>query len=485
MNNISKNLYQNISEIKNSLNEVPDLIIKNFMVGTNNVAVVFIETLIDSSFINDFILEYLSYEINYKKSKKFIDFLYTNTPTHKSTIIDDKSKIISNLLNGFVIVLVDKNQKCIGIEAKSKLSSAIVESANERTIQGPKDSFIENYQTNIGLIRKRLKTPKLKIKESTVGTLGNSKTAVIYIEDLADQNIVDTITDKINNINIEAVYDVQQIIELISANEKNVFPNYQTTERPDFVAQHLLNGRIAIILENTPFAAIIPVVANDFFHSPEDFYNRPLNATVNRIIRVIAFLTTLTLPAIYIAMTTYNHETIPPALLINFSTQRDGVPFSAIFEALSMILTFEILRETDIRAPSTIGNSLSIVGALVLGDAAVTAGIVSPIMVIVIAMTSISGLILTYLDAAYATRFWRIIFLIGAASSGFVGIVAVGFLFIANISSINSFGTPFLSGYAPLVTQNIGNNIFLTFKRKYNKKGARMIKAPNQKVGDI
>lgn len=485
MKKINKDACLNVEIIEKSISPAPDLYIKKFKLKSTNTYLLFIESIIDSCFINDFILEYISYEFKIKKTDDLFNFLHSNIPTHKTEVVDNLDDLILFLLNGFAVIIVDGYETCIAIESKAKLSSDITEALNERTMQGPKDSFIENYQTNIGLIRKRLKTKKLKILEESVGSFSRSKVALLYIDDIPDDEVVKTIFERIKNINVESVYDVMQIVELISANEKNVFPNYQATERPDFVAQHLTNGRIAIVLENTPYVAIIPAVATDFFHSPEDLYNRPLNASVNRFIRLIAFFITLTMPAFYIAITTYNHETIPPSLIINFAIQRDGVPFSAVFEAVLMILTFEILRETDVRAPSSIGSSLSIVGALVLGEAAVTAGIVSPIMVIVIASTAISGLILSYIDTSYAVRLWRVFFLIGASIAGFVGMVAVGFVFLANVSSIKSFGTPFLEGIAPHGSDKKINNIFITFRNKYIKKGKSEDNKDKKEESDI
>lgn len=484
MSKINKNSELVIKKIKSMLGNPPDLITKDLLIGKNKVYLLSMETMSDSTYVNDFILEYLSFDIKETKQKNFFEFLYQKIPTYKTNNLYKIDELIYNLLSGFSIILVNGYECAISIETKEKLNSDIVETANERSTLGPKDGFTENYQTNIGLIRKRLKTSNLKIKETMIGNKGNSKVAVMYLERTSNQDVVDNIFDKIKNIDVEVVFDVQQIIDLITENEKNTFPNYISTERPDYVSSLLLTGRVAIVLENTPYAAVVPITIIDFLQNVEDRYNRPINSSFNRVIRFLSFFITVLTPAIYVAMTTYNHETIPPKLLVSFSTQRSGVPFSTIMEALLMIITFEILKETDARAPSTYTNSLTIVGALVLGEAAVNAGIVSPIMVIVIAITSISGLIMTYIDIANAVRWWRLTFLIGAGFAGFLGIIIVSFIFITNITCIKSFGTPFLSGVAPYHKNIAEDSFLLSFKNKFTRKVKKNIINPNGKHGD-
>lgn len=470
MENINENSKITIDIIKKQTNNNPDIIIKKMKFNNYNLSLVFSESMSDRATINEFILKYITLQEEKSKIKDIFEYLKENIPAHKIQKVKTLNDLMYSLLSGFSIILIDGFTEAITIETKGTLNSSIAPAENEKTLKGPKDAFTENYQINIGLIRKRLKTKRLKLDETVVGTIGKSKVGIVSIDGIVRNDVLDYIINKIKKINIDSVFDTSQIVEIISENEKNVLPNFLATERPDYAAMLLLEGRIAIILENSPYVAIVPVFIDDFFHSPEDMYNRTLNSTINRFIRFFAFLLTLLTPAIYVAITTYNHETIPSKLLINFSIQRDGVPFSTVVEALFMTLTFEILKETDTRIPSSIGNSLSIVGALVLGDAAVTAGIVSPIMVIVIAITSISGLIISYTDVSNGIRWWRIWFLIGASTAGILGIVVAGLIFVTNMVSIKSFGLPFMAPYSPFVKSNISNSLFLTFYNKYFKR---------------
>lgn len=460
--------------ITNKTNNNPDVIFKSLTFLDNKINVIFCESLTTRDVINNFILEYFEEQNTRKpdKVKDILSFLEENIPTHKTTMVENYEDLFYNLFSGFTIICVDGNDIVLAIETKATLNSSISEAKNEATLKGPKDAFTENYQINLGLIRKRIKTENLWLDEFKVGKQSLTKIGIMHINGIASPKMVKEIKDRISKINIDAIMDTNYLIETISENRKNVFPNFLSTERPDLVADRLLDGRIALVVENTPFVIILPITFADLFHSPEDNYQKTMNVNLTRFIRLLAFGITILTPAIYIALTTYNQEAIPFEVLINFATQRDGVPFPTVLEALLMIVTFEILKETDTRIPKSMGSALSIVGALVLGDAAVTAGIVSPIMVIVVAITSISGLIISYLDTLNGVRWWRIVFLAAASFAGIVGIVVAGLIFLINITSIKSFGLPYLIPIAPFRPEDLGNNVFLNNKMRFFKRSS-------------
>jgi spore germination protein KA len=468
---LSKKAIEVINEIKKETGNSPDIIIKTIPYFNHYIYVIFNEMVSNRTTINDFILEYFESDRKtpYKKDE-IIKNIKAKLPVHKINIIDNYDELLYLLLSGFTIILTDGNDQALAIETKEKLNSGIQESKAETIIKGPKDALTENYQTNIGLIRKKLKTESLWLKEVTVGTRSKNKVGIMYINDIADIDLVNYIVDKIKDIEIDSIPDSNYIMEMISENKNNVFPDYISTERPDLVSEHLLEGKIAIIVENSQYAVIIPAVLIDFLHSPGDYYQKSINVNYTRIIRFLAIIITLLTPAIYIAITTHNHEAIPEKLLISFAAQRDGVPFPTIVEAMLMLITFEILKESDLRIPQTLGSALSIVGALVLGDAAVQAGIVSPIMVIVIAITAITGLIVSYIEMIHGLRWWRILFIIAAASLGIIGIFLISIFLIINLTSIKSFGIPYLSPIAPLNISNLNNSIFITRKRELLKR---------------
>ena len=256
-------------------------------------------------------------------------------------------------------------------------------------------------------------------------------------------------------------------MELIENSKKSDFPTIISTERPDLVSFYLLQGRIALVVENSPFVLVIPAFIMDFVNNAEDNLQQSRSVTLTKIVRYIAFIITIITPAFYVALITFDQETIPTQLLVSFATQRDGVPFPALVEAFLMILSFEILREGDYRVPNAVGSTLSIVGALILGDAAVNAGIVSPIMIIVIAITTISGLMFTDINMANALRLWRLIFLVFAGLAGIMGITIAAMLFIVKIASTKSFSKPYTYPVAPADYTSLIKTIFQ--RKDYSK----------------
>lgn len=459
-----------VNEIKKKVGNSKDLVVRKLDICNEKVSLIFFESLCDSKNINDFVLEYLSY---LKSNKKIIlnikDYLKKYIPTYKIIEVNTIDDIMTYLFYGFACLIVGNTYYVM--EFRRFLDSGIMKVENEKTIKGPRDAFTENYQTNIGLIRKRIRNENLWLKEVSVGKKSNTRVGILYMNDIADTKLVDEIIKRIENIDIDSIPDSSYIYQYITDN-KSLFPNVLSTERPDLVSFKLLNGKIAIVVDNTPYVILLPAFFVEFFHTMDDYFQSGVNATYMRIIRIIAFVITVMLPAIYIALITFNHEIIPPSLLINFAMQKEGVPFPTILEALIMNITFEILRETDIRAPSALGSALSIVGALVLGDAAVQAGLVSPIMVIVIAITAISELIFSLNDVSNAVKIWRLIFIVFASVSGMLGVFIALILLVAELNSVNSFGVPFMYPTSPLDTQDQGNDIILTtkYKMKYRNK---------------
>lgn len=351
------------------------------------------------------------------------------------------------LYSGFTCVIY--HDSVLAMETKAALDRSVTEPLTEHALKGPKDAFIENYSKNIGLIRKRIKDEKLILEEQKVGRRSQTKVGMLYISDIIRPKLVDYVKNKLSKIDIDAILDSNYILEIIRDSDRADFPTAISTERPDLVCYYLLQGRLALVVENSPFVIVLPAFLNDFVNNIEDMYQKDTTTFFSRMIRYIAFFITILTPAFYVALITFDQESIPTQLLLSFSTQREGVPFPAAIEAFFMIIAFEILREGDFRVPNSGGSTLSIVGALILGDAAVNAGIVSPIMIIVIAITTISGLIFSEINMANALRTWRIIFLLFASLGGLIGIsIAILFLII-KLCATTSFTKPFLYPVAP------------------------------------
>ena len=418
----------NIDILKKLQKEAPDLKIRTI----NNINIIFFETLCNSNDINDFILKPIVIN-NINDYSKLIKIPFGN---YKE--INNEKDLFFCLYSGFTIINI--KDKFIACETKYPLNSSISEATNEKVVKGPKDAFTENYQNNIGLIRKRIRSKDLKVNEYVVGSESKTKVGLLYLDNVCDIDLVNEIDTKIKNIDIDYLLSINNNI----CKKSYTFPTYIMTERPDLVSFMLMEGRIVIITENNQEALIIPTFFIDNFKSIDDYYQNKINVTITRLIRIIAFLTSIIIPGLYIALTTFNQETLPTSVLINFSMQREGVPFPSFIEAIILWVTFEILREADTRVPFVVGSSMSIVGALVLGQAAVEAGLISPIMIIVIAISSVSSFLFNDNDVVNSIRIWKLIFLILGSFTGLYGIFIGTVLFFTRICSIKSFNYDYI-----------------------------------------
>ena len=290
------------------------------------------------------------------------------------------------------------------------------------------------------------------------------------IKSIYKKKYLKLIKEKLNKIDIDGIINIGTIKNLITDENKTIFPTIITTERPDRVSSALLKGKIVILIDTSPFAIILPVCLNDFFLQTEDTYSKSINISLTRIIRYLAFFITLLTPAIYIALTTHNKELLPLKMLTSITSQRKNVPFSVFTEALIMLVSFEILKESELRLPNFTTSSLSIVGALILGQASVEAGIVSPIMIIVIAITSISSLLLTEPELSNGIRWYRLLFMISANLLGIKGLIIVLIILFLDLTRTNSFGLPYMYPFIPTNLYALKNSIIKFPIKKLNKR---------------
>ena len=450
-----------ISIIENNLDNSSDIVKRQI----NNISYIYLESVSSDDKISNFLNKSIT---NIHSINDLFKELQNNIYNSHITTIKDINQSYYYLASGYTCLFVQGTNDFIVIETKTKLDRGITESSSEPIIRGPKDSFTENNAANIGLIRKRIKDYNLHIKETIVGRRSKTKISLMYIKDIALKKHVNYVNEQIKNIDIDAIIDSGYIRDYLITKNKSSFPQIISTERPDLACINLLNGKIVILVENSPVVLILPGCLDDFLKSSEDYYQKNTNATFSRILRYIALFITILTPSIYIALMTFNQEMIPDQLLISLAAQRSQVPFPTFIEVLIFIITFEILREADIRAPSISGASMSIVGALVLGDAAVAAGIVSPIVIIVVAITSICELVFSDMDMTNAIRQWRLIFIFSTIFTGIMGIVVAGLILIIKLASMETLDTPYLIPFSPLNKNIINDSIILkpTTKRK-------------------
>ena len=425
--------------INNTFKDTPDLVKRKIKYSFSSVHIYYIETICSSEQVNNFILKNLT---NPNSHRRFKDILAG--PNFKEINLN---RLEFYLYNGFT-VLVYRN-KIYAIETKASLDRSVTSPLVEQDLYGAKDALLENYQKNIGLIKRRLKSSHLKTKEYKLGRFTQTSTGVLYIDNITDMSLVKRIDALLNKIDTDSVIDVGELKQFLTMDKGNVFPPTKLTERPDVIVKALLDGKLVIVMDTSPFAIILPAVLADFINPISDKYLYQRNANNLKILRMICFFLTIFTPSFYIAIITYNQETIPASLLTNFITQNEGIPVPATIETFFMIFICEMLRESDIRFPSNFSSSISILGALILGDAAVSANIVSPIMIIITSLTFISSMIFSNVELSGAIRIWRFIAMIIASFYGLYGVALAFIFFIVSLSSYSSFGLPYTFPVVP------------------------------------
>ena len=449
-----------IEKTKKLYGNSPDLNTRIINIKGTNVGILFLESSSQASTISDFIIKGTLYTASSKNLfQNIFDALKNNLFNSQLFTIKDYSQFPYFLSSGFTIIVTDNSNEAIIMETRAQLDRGVTESTSEPILRGSKDSFTESHSKNLGLIRKRIKDPNLWFNEIKLGRRTKTRISIAYINGIADPKKIEEIKKRLSKIDIDGILDSGNIKDYL-IKQKSVFPQIQSTERPDVVSQELLKGKIVIFTENCPFTLILPNVFIDYLHTSEDQNQKSSNITFTRILRTIALIITIFTPAIYIAITTFDQNTIPDKLLISLAIQREGVPFPTTFEIILLTTIFEILRESDLRSPSSMSAAMSIVGALVLGQAAVDAGIVSPITVIVVAFTSICSLVFTDIDFMNGIRTWRFIFILAASILGIIGILSFAIIWLVKLASLENLETSYLSPFAPFSTIDQNDAIY-------------------------
>lgn len=459
---LSSNLDDNVKKLREIFGDSTDIIIRRFELvhGKRHLAAFYANGLVEKEFVDQFVSHVMAFDtiregVEHPTSVpaiyKFIreKALYIG----EEVLIHNWQELVKNLLAGRTIILIDGLAEAVGGNTFGGKVRAVTEATTQVAIRGAKESFTETLITNVSLVRRKIRNPNLWMERVEVGTVSRTDVAILYIHGIADEQSVQAVRDKLKGIEIESILESGQVEQLIEDNGYTPFPTVFNTERPDSVASNLMEGRIAIIVDGTPFVLIAPTNFFMFFHAVEDHYQRFDVSTLVRLLRYICLIVSLFGPAIFVAALTFHQEMIPTPLLINLASQREGVPFPAFVEALLMEGTFEIIREAGIRLPTPIGQTVSIIGGLVLGQAAVQAGIVSPAMVIVVSITGISSFTTPAFNMALSVRLLRFAIMFVAAFMGLYGITVASFILIAHMCSLKSLGIPYMAPLAPFVME--------------------------------
>ncbi|WP_028777408.1 spore germination protein [Shimazuella kribbensis] len=452
MNNETFDTESFVQSIKNTLHTPPDLISQSFTLSsTMKGSCVFIESLVNKEKIENFLRN--SFDKKFVLSEHedhLLESLIDRIPFSPVTSTSDFRSCINNLLEGKCLLLFPNCKKVVLVDVLQIVHRGVKEPQSELTVRGPQEAFTEPIHLNISLIRQRLQNANLRIEQVILGKNTQTKVMILSIQDIANEQVVKEFRKRVTSIQIDSVLDSSYIEESIQDKTFSPFPTLSNSERPDVAISHLLEGRIVIIVDGCPNVLIGPVTFFQFFSAPEDHFERADIASILRWLRIFSFLLAVFVPSLYISIISYHHELLPDPLLINIAAQREGVPFPAVIEALVMLIIFEVLREAGFRMPRIAGQAISIVGALVLGQAAVEAGLVSALMVIIVATTAISNFVSPSFNFGIAQRFLQIFYIVLGSFMGLFGILCGTLFTIVHLASIRSFGVPYLAPIAPL-----------------------------------
>lgn len=463
---ISVNIEENIKYIKHKFNSPvnKDFVLREFIIAKKYKAfIAYIDGMVDRITINNFILRALMvndvkfHEDSDDKCK--LDFILSNIlQTNQAKKVESSDDFMYEILSGNTLLYVDGCDFYITNETKGYDKRGVEKPLIEGVVLGPQEAFNENLRTNITLIRKLIKNNNLTTEFIKVGDVNKQLCAIVSIKGITNPAIVEEVKRRIKNIKSDMVLGDGILEQFIEDNPYSIVPTILSTERPDRTAAHVMEGKVAIFTEGAPFAKIVPVTLPTLMHSPEDSYMRWPYGTLIRLIRFIAAFIATLLPGIYVAITSFHQEMIPTELLIAIAKSKENVPFPTIVEVVLMELSFELIREAGIRIPGIIGNTLGIIGALILGQAAVQANIVSPVLIIVVSVTGLGNFAIPNYSLALSARISRFCFIILSALLGFYGISIGIAVFIILITNTKSFGVPFFAPIAPKTKES--NDLF-------------------------
>lgn len=457
---ISPELSVNRERIKAAFGDSADLILRDLETGAQgkiSALVVHIDGLVDKRQVTEAVIEQIT-DIDHKwdsARQAYADLRDRLLSASGVREVDSLDKFITRVASGDSGVLIDGIAKGLVCDTPGWEHRSVDEPTTEATIRGSKEGFVESLRTNTSLLRRRITGPKLWIEEMKIGRISKTGVAIAYVSGVANDKIVEEVRNRLRRIDVDAIHESGHIEEYIEDAPVSPFPTILRTERPDKVTGALLEGRVAILTDGTPFVLIVPATFTMFLTSPEDYYERYFIASALRLLRIASFFISLTLPSLYVAVTTFHQEMLPTPLILSIAAQREGIPFPAMVEAMIMEFIFEILREAGVRLPRVIGPAVSIIGALVLGEAAMRAGLASPAMVMVVAFTGIASFATPVFSLAAGVRLFRFPLVVLAGSLGLFGVVAGMFALLIHLTALRSFGVPFLEPLAPVVFSDL------------------------------
>ncbi|MCY9632703.1 spore germination protein [Paenibacillus thiaminolyticus] len=435
------NVQENIHYLREALFHTDDLVRQKVSVPGHTSEFLFLHTMCDQNKIREEIIK----PISQNKDEDLEDIILAM----RANKHDDLEKVIDLLVKGNAVLFIEGKRECFVIEVKAEHNRNVTEPNNEKIVEGSHEGFVENISINLQLVRKHIENRNLVVRRYRLGNDTKIEAVIVYLQNLANPGLVEEVDRRIQNIDADNITASEFIEEYIEDAPFSPFPQLLHTERPDRVIGNLLEGRVALMAEGSPTALILPATFFSFYQSPDDYSFRSLQGSFIRLIRVFSFVIAIALPAYYIAVVSFHYEVIPQDLLLPIKSSVEHIPYPPILEALFMELTIELLREAGIRLPGPVGQTIGIVGGLVIGDAVVKAGLVSNAMIIVVALTAIASFVVPSHEMSASVRMLRFPVMIAASLFGFMGIVFSLLIILIHLCKLESFGTPYFAPVAP------------------------------------
>lgn len=472
---ISTNLRENEMYVRRLCENCADILIRPMRLGDErkvDCLMVYIEVAVSNMMLDDSALGKMVnhfWEISPEQIREFVKYNSLGIADVKK--FSTMEETFAALLAGNAVFFMDGYDQAMKISSKGYPNMGVSEAETEKVLRGSREGFTDSVKVNSALVRKRLRDTRMKVEERQVGVRSNTMVQILYMEDLVQEELLENVKERLDAYEIDGVLDSGMLEQLTEENWISPFPQYQTTERPDRAAQELLNGKIVLICDNSPFALILPSSFNGFMESSEDWYNRFEVASFLRVLRYAALTAATLLPGLYLAVIRFHTQVLPTNLLLSFAEAREGVPFSSVVELMFLELSFELIREAGIRVPGSLGNAIGLVGGLIIGQAAVTANVVSPVVVIIVALTALGSMAIPNEEFAAAFRLLKYVFLFLGGYLGIFGIVAGMYLVVSHLAGLLSFGMPYLMPFVKKnAVKNVGDGILrLPFQKRKNR----------------
>lgn len=474
MEKIFAEISDNKNKLKKDFTDCSDFLLRECIVGGRKCIVCVLDGMINSLQLSQMIMRPI---LSYKFDN---DAPYSVYETIKQRVVSSlEMKEAENfedayffLFSGFAVVFVDGMPKCLvmGIQGFEKRKTG--EPSNEPNIKGAKECFTETLNDNKAMLHRRIKSPSLKIKQFKIGNQIKTSVAVCYLESAVDMRLVADVESRILSAPIDEVCDYGEIAAFLDSGIKSYFTAVGNTERPDTLCSKLSEGRVAVLVDGSPYAMYVPYLFTDSFSTVDDYNNRPFYATFNRLLKYFSFVISVILPGFYVAVGTYHQELLPPSLMYTVAAAEASTPFSLMQEAVMVLILYEIMREAGLRLPKAIGHAVSIIGALVIGDAVVNAGLVGTPMLVVVAVTAIASYVIYPLYESISVL--RIIFILLGGFTGIYGVMLGVCTLCVNITSLNPYGVPYSSPISPLSKKNAADVFYRADWKKLIKRNVRV-----------